>query len=168
MAILTPAETVICLVLPFAFAGLDRGIGGMLRRSVTVACALAAAIALGLAGFGFLGVVISVWLVYRTLPWKIGGSTTPRTPAQIAGAFARHALPVAAVIGGNVWFGTPWSAALPFVVYAAFATGLAFAYARHVDDLSARGLGDYGEANDALETARGALFGLAVVWAMMA
>lgn len=155
------------ILLPFAFAGLDRGIGGMLRRSILVACALAAAIALGLAGFGFLGLIIAVWLVYRTLPWRIGGSITPRTPAEIAGSFARHALPVVAVIGGNVWFApTPWSAALPFVVYAAFATGLAIAYARHVDDLKERGLGDYGDFNDGLETARGGLFGLACVWSL--
>jgi len=168
MAILTPAETVISLLLPFVMAGLDRGIGGMLRRSITVACALAAAIALGLAGFGFLALIIAVWLVYRTLPWRIGGSITPRTPAEIAGAFARHALPVVAVPMAHVWFApTPLSAALPFVVYAAFATGLGIAYARHVDDLKARGLGDYGDFNDGLETARGGLFGAAVIWALM-
>lgn len=150
------------VLFPVVFALADRGIGGGFQRSIVVAFMLVFAIGLGLSGYGFAGVLTATWTIYRTLPWSIGGTITPRTPVQLAGAFARHAGPSVAVLGSAVWFGTPPQAALPLVIYGAIATGLAFAYARHVDE----GEGDGVEANNLLEGVRGFLFGLAGVWAL--
>jgi hypothetical protein len=149
------------VALPIVFALSDRGIGGLLRRSFVVGTLIAAAIALGWMGYGFLAVLIIVWLVYRTIPWKVGGSLTPRRTGQVLGSLARHAMPMLAVVGGSVWFGTKPEAAIPLAVYAVAATALAVAYARFVDGLASMNLGENGEANDKLEIVRGALFGLA-------
>lgn len=159
-------EALLCFLLPLAFCGADRGIGGLVNRWFVIIPLLAGAIALKLAGFGFVGLIAAVWLFYRSIPWEVGGTITPRGPLQIAGSFLRNCLPMAAVPMGHVWFDVPLKAALPFSIYAVFATGLAIAYARAVDDLASRGLGESGEINDNLEMIRGFLFGLGAVWAM--
>lgn len=157
----TPMNIVFLIVLPLLFAVADRGIGGALRRSIVIGAALAVAIGLGLAGYGFLAILVAIWATYRTIPWQIGGSTTPRGPGQIAGALVRHALPAVAVVGGNVWFATPWTAAIPLLAYAVATTAMAVSYAGHVDELIETGGADNGGYNDKLEIARGAAFGLA-------
>lgn len=152
---------VFLLVLPVLFAVADRGIGGALRRSFVVATALAITITLGMVGHGFLALIIAVWVLYRTLPWEIGGTITPRGAGRIAGAFARHALPAVAVVGGHAWFATPWAAAIPLLAYAVAATAMAVGYAGHVDEMAEAGGYDDGDYNDRMETIRGAAFGLA-------
>lgn len=159
--------TILFMILPTVFAGADRGIGGGARRSIVVASMLLLAGGLGLLGQGLAAILIATWLIYRTIPWSVGGTITPRGAAQIIGALARHAGPCLAIVGGNVWFGTPPQAAIPLAAYAVFATGLAVWYAHHVDNLAARGLGETGEANDILELIRGLSFGLAAATATL-
>lgn len=154
-------KELLLILSPALFALADRGIGGLLRRSFVVGTLIAAAAGLAYLGFHFLALLIVVWLVYRTIPWKVGGSLTPRTTGQIIGSLFRHALPTVAVVGGNVWFGTSFHAAIPLLTYAVVATVLSVSYARLVDNLAAKGLGENGDANDLQEIIRGALFGLA-------
>lgn len=154
-------KELLVILLPVLFALADRGIGGLFRRSFVVAPMVVAAAGLAYLGFHFLALLIVLWLIYRTMPWKVGGSLTPRGPAQIAGSFLRHALPTLAVVGGNVWFGISYHYAIPLLAYAVVATLLSVSYARLVDGLARMSLGEDGEANDKQEVIRGAVFGLA-------
>jgi len=148
-------EPVLYMLLPVVFCAADRAIGGGWRRSITVALMLIGAIAVGLAGFPFAGLLVAAWLIYRTVSWSVGGTITPRGPRQIAQAFLRHASPAVAVVGGHVWFGTPHAAALPLVIYGALATGLAVAYAAHIDSGdSVDGI----KENNSLKVVRGAAY----------
>lgn len=149
------------ILLPALFALADRGIGGLFRRSFVIAPMVVAVGALAYFDHRFLALLVALWMVYRTIPWDVGGTLTPRGPVQIIGSFVRHALPTAAVLGGNVWFGTSFHTAIPLLAYAVVATVLSVSYARLVDDLKSRGLGENGEANDKQEIIRGAVFGLA-------
>ena len=157
-------DVLVYCALPIIFCAADRAIGGGFRRSITVALMLIGAIGLGIGGYGFAGLLIAAWLIYRTVPWSVGGTITPRGPRQIAQAFLRHASPAVAGVGGNVWFGVQPQSAIPLVIYGALATGLAVAYAAHIDSGdSVDGI----EENNNLEIVRGAAYGLACVWALM-
>lgn len=155
------------ILLPGVFALADRGIGGLLRRSFVVGAMLLGVVALAYFDQSFAALLVAVWLVYRTIPWKVGGSTTPRTPVEVAASILRHGMPALAVLLAHTWYGVDPRAALPIAAYALVATGMGMAYAKHVDDLVRRGLGDNGDYNDKLEAMRGGLFGLTAALAIM-
>lgn len=163
------------LLIP-AYALADRFTGGgwpaldakLPGRSL--AWAAAACIALGyLVGGWPLAAMGLAWGAYRSLPWSIGGTITPRG-AQIPAAFARHALPalVPAALWVNHVAGGDWRI-LTFacLAYALAATVLAVAYAREVDALIATGRTDNGDFNDRVELIRGAAYGAALAgWSL--
>ena len=168
----------LALILIPAYALADRFTGGgwpdldakLPGRSL--AWAAAACVGLGyLVGGWPLAVMGLAWGVYRSLPWNIGGTTTPRG-AQIPAAFVRHAMPVivpAALWANNVPGGDWRLLVFACLAYALAATGLAVAYAREVDDLIATGRPDNGDFNAKVELARGGVFGAALaVGAMIA
>lgn len=144
------------------FAWADRTVGGAGRRSH----AFGAVVALGLAT-GFLGHLWAVtglsvaWVLYRSLPWKIGGSTTPHG-GQIAASFARHAIPALAAL--ILWRGGwgPMASFYAMILYAAAATALSVSYATAIDKLKAAGGSENGQINSKYELARGAFFGIAL------
>lgn len=155
------------ILLPGVFALADRGIGGLLRRSFVVGGMLLGAAVLGYFNQPLAALLIAVWLVYRTIPWKVGGSITPRTTMEIGASLLRHAMPALAVLLAYTWYGVDPQAALPIAAYALAATGMGVAYANHVDKLASQGLGDNGDYNDRLEAVRGGLFGFAAALALM-
>jgi len=154
------------ILLPLAYAFADRFGGGGLPalddrlpgRAVFWGALLCAGV--GYLVFGPPAAVLAlVWLVYRTPGWKVfGGSATPTNPKEIAGTFARHimAMPMAVPVG--YWFGLPYLMfVVAFTAYAVASTLLAMWYSK-----TKNADGD----NAFLETARGALFGAAVVVSM--
>lgn len=137
-----------------------------------LAWAAAACIGLGyLVGGWPLAVMGLAWGVYRSLPWSIGGTTTPHG-AQIPAAFVRHAVPaiVPAALWANGTQGGDWRLLVfACLAYALAATVLAVAYAREVDGLIATGRPDNGDFNANVELIRGAAYGAALAaWAMLA
>lgn len=114
----------------------------------------------------FLGEMALGWIVYRSLPWKVGGSMTPRTGAEKLGSFLRHCMPamLAAVlylIGGKVVWAMDISffSILPFIAYGMFATMLAIDYA-HATDFFVSNNTPLSDINAKQEFDRGLAFGL--------
>jgi hypothetical protein len=149
------------------FAWADRTVGGAGKRSIAFGAVLACALAAYLVSRNApLAVMLAIWVFYRSLPWKVGGGTTPRR-WQIMGAFLRHAIPAAA---GLLLFLGHYAPDLKFtfmgLAYAVVATALAVNYAREIDALTARGLPESGQ-NATQECARGAAYGAAIAAAMI-
>ena len=76
------------------FAAADRGIGKG-QRSIHFGLVFIYAAAAWLSGERFVAWLALSWALYRSLPWSIGGTTTPRTDRQKVGSLLRHALPAA-------------------------------------------------------------------------
>lgn len=141
------------------FAWADRTVGGAGRRSVAFLAVLAFGIAAGVLAhlWGVLGLCLA-WIAYRSLPWRIGGTTTPHG-VQVIGSLARHLLPafgaVITMLGG-------WSPLVPvyaLVIYGVSATALSVSYATAIDRLIASGGHENGQVNARYELARGFIFG---------
>lgn len=168
----------LALILIPAYALADRFVGGgwpdLDAKLPGRSLAWGAAVCIGLGylvGGWPLAVMGLAWGVYRSLPWSIGGTTTPHG-GQIVGALLRHAMPVLvpAALWANHVPGGDWRL-LTFacLAYALAATGLAVAYAREVDDLIAIGRPDNGDFNANVELIRGATYGAALAaWAVVA
>lgn len=162
-----PALTVAVWALVPLFAWADRVVGGGGRRSLAFGLALLAGVILWAASHDPLPVGMALtWIAYRSMPWKVGGSTTPRSPGQIGGALARHALPlgVAAVLH-HAGAASP-ALLLHLGAYALIATALAVYYARKVDALAAAGRAEDGRVNAFIEVVRGGAFGAALAFGM--
>ena len=135
---------------------LDKVLPGRAAFWGALLCAGSGYLLLGYQGAAF----AAVWLAYRTPPWKVppGSSATPRGPFEITMTLVRHAVPVLAgafIIAKG--FGLDLRTLLPFAAFAVFATALAAAYAK-VRRKPER-------FNAILEAARGAAFGVAVLFA---
>ncbi|MFD1189762.1 hypothetical protein [Phenylobacterium conjunctum] len=151
------------------FAWADRTVGGAGRRSLAFGLVLLAGVVLWALSRDLTPVSMAlVWIGYRSLPWKVGGSTTPRGPGQVARALMRHAWP-AAIAAVMHYAGAASSAlVLHLASYALVATGLAVFYAHRVDVLAARGEAEDGRLNAFIEGIRGAAFGAALAFALSA
>lgn len=123
------------------------------------------------AGVGYLAsgwplaVMAVIWGLYRCLPWRIGGSTTPRGAGQLVAAFLRHAMPAGAAVafainevGGFNW----WALAAFLGLYAIGATALAASYTSYIAQLVRRRAIDDGSFNARVELMRGGMFGAAL------
>lgn len=154
------------LAIPL-FTAADRGIGGLFRRSYVYGALLLIAAALTYFKEYPAAIITVVWGLYRSLPWKIGGSTTPRTAEQIIGAFLRHLSPSLAVFICWQQFGVDPKMFLPFGFYAVIATGLAYAYGRDVDAMARAGIAELGQVNEKVELVRGFVFGVAAAVALI-
>lgn len=101
--------------------------------------------------------LLAAWLAYRNVPWKLGGTTTPRTPAQMVGSLVRHSVPLLAaaplVINGLIQLSATW----PLAVFAVFATLQHIGYAKYIDSVAAEDT----SVNAAIEITRGLAFGAA-------
>lgn len=106
---------------------------------------------------GLPAVVLAViWCVYRA---AFGFSTGTTTGANLASTLMRHILPAPVVLFWAVHFEAPFWVVGAFVAYAIAATVLA----RWNGKQAAAGQ----DGNDVVETARGALYGVATVFALM-
>lgn len=153
----------LALVLsPLLFALADRAVGGAGKRSIAFGAVVLTGLILGLLThqWAVTGLHIA-WVLYRSLPWKIGGTTTPHG-SQIAASFARHAIPAFAAL--ILWRGGwgPLTAVYALVGYAAAATALSASYAAAIDRLKASGGQEHGQINAKYELARGLFYGLAL------
>lgn len=146
------------------FAAADRGIGRG-QRSLHFGLVFVYAAAAWLAGERFVAWVALSWAFYRSLPWSIGGTTTPRTQWQKVASFCRHAYPAAlasaAYTAGLAPWALAWAAMLFLLVYAAYATKLAVHYAEEVDYCAAWGRPEPDWLNATQEEDRGFAFGIA-------
>lgn len=165
-------------LLPVAYALADSFAGGSLGKA---AKALDEKLpgraafwgALLCAGLGFLSAGVHgalmglVWLIYRTIPWKVfGGSATPVGTREIAGTFARHLIAMLAVVV-VFWAGKPvLPAALLFGWFALMATGLAIGYGQFNLGAQRRRVPIPKGVNTFVEIARGFCFGLAVAFSL--
>ena len=114
----------------------------------------------------FLGEMALGWIVYRSLPWKVGGSMTPRTVGEKIGSFLRHCMPAMLavalyILGGKVVWAMDISpyVPLPFLAYGLFATVLAIDFA-HATDFFVSNSEPLEDVNAKQETDRGLAFGL--------
>ena len=144
------------------FAGADRIVGGAGKRSVAFGAVVAAGLAAGFLGhlWGVTGLCVA-WVLYRSLPWKVGGGTTPHGK-QIPAAFLRHAIPMGAAL---ILFLGGWGPGASFYAMGAFAviaTALAVSYATAIDKLILTGGSETGQINGKYELIRGAFYGLAL------
>lgn len=149
------------LLLSPIFAAADRIVGSDLKNPKSlgnglVIVPLAAMCALGTWGPAAL---VATWLLYRNIPWTIGGTTTPRTPRQIAGSLARHAMPAVTAITCTVFGLVSPMAAYGMVLYAVAATSLSVGFAAYIDELKP-GEPEDTSVNATIELARGAIFGM--------
>lgn len=145
------------------FAWADRTVGGAGRRSLAFGLVLLSGVLAWALTHNLTPVTIAAaWIVYRSMPWKVGGGTTPRTPAQIIGALARHSMPAAVAWVLHYAGAAPQALYACLGVYGVLATAFAVDYARTVDALAARGVAEDGRHNAALEVVRGAAFGAAL------
>jgi len=155
------------------FSVADRTIGGGGRRSLAFAAVFALALAFwGLGELGFTVMALS-WALWRSLPWSLGGTTTPRTLGQQAACVARNMIPALACYGWGVWQRdlVATGAALLLIPWAAVATGLSTGYAKGVDRYAAMGLPEPVWLNERVELVRGQTFGaaflgLGALWAV--
>ncbi len=108
-------------------------------------------------------IMAHVWILYRSLPWKVGGSMTPRTGPELAASFARHALPglvCAAVLTGSdpgFWATGQWGFLAVFFAFACLATVQHQRYGRLV--WSSRPV-NLAVENAHIESTRGAAYGV--------
>ncbi len=162
-------------VLLFAWA--DRKVGGDDPNPKSTGYGRVALYAALCGGVGFLvgahalltlAAMAVAWVVYRSLPWRVGGSMTPRTTGERVASFARHALPALVLVALHFAAGSSpllppvkLIAALPFLVYAAHATSLAIGFAKTAD--GARYEHVVADANAKVEKSRGLSFGFAML-----
>lgn len=145
------------------FAWADRTVGGAGRRSLAFGLVLLA----GVIGWALTHSLTPVtmacaWMAYRSLPWKVGGGTTPHTLEQVAATFARHSMPAFVALALHLAGATPDTLPALLGIYACIATWQAVDYARQVDALAAAGRPEDGGLNAVFEIARGAVFGAAL------
>jgi hypothetical protein len=126
------------------------------------------------AGVGFLvagpaGALLGlVWLAWRTPAWKLvpGSSATPRTAKEVAATFVRHAIPIPLSVPVAIWTAhDPVRFAVFMGVFALLSTVLAAGYGKITADPDADAE-DAADANNILELARGAAFGLCAAGAL--
>lgn len=145
------------------FAWADRTVGGAGRRSLAFGLVLLSGVLAWALTHSLTPVTIAcAWIVYRSLPWKVGGGTTPRTLAEVAGAWARHSMPAGVALALYLAGAAPEALPAFLGLYGCVGAGMAAAYARKVDALAARGAAEDGRFNATLEVARGAAFGAAL------
>lgn len=178
---LIPALAAACAVPLFAWA--DRKVGGDDKnpKRTGYGAVLAYGAALVAASFYFpgfrdlavIGALTAIWCAYRSLPWKMGGSTTPRTTGEVVKAFIRHMLPGLLLgglwlAGGSVPHVPTFSifALAPFPLYAAYATAGQVRFAQLVDRTNDDAV--VRKANAQTETSRGLAFGVAFLIAGLA
>lgn len=144
------------------FAWADRTVGGAGKRSVAFGAVVALGLAVGLLGhlWGATGLCVA-WVLYRSLPWKVGGGTTPHG-GEILGALLRHAIPMAAALILFLGGWGPLVAVYAMGGFALAATALAVSYASAIDKLIASGGSENGQVNSKYEIARGAFYGAAL------
>jgi hypothetical protein len=114
-----------------------------------------------------------IWSAYRSLPWKVGGSTTPRTQPEIVASLLRHSMPAMgyAVLflaaGTAVWLPKIelWPVSL-FLAFAVFATTKSVEFAKIVDNTNSEDV--VRAANATVETERGVVFGFALFFVGLA
>lgn len=119
-------------------------------------------------GLVTLGEMAMIWIGYRSLPWKVGGSMTPRTTAEKVASFARHALPGVCLAAlcfahGNGILAPEIRpiAAFPFLVFAAYATSLSLTFTRAADNAGSSAI--LAAVNADIEHRRGAGYGFAML-----
>ena len=165
------------LVASFAgyavFSVADRTIGGGGRRSLAFAAVFGLALAFWNVGERGFAVMALAWALWRSLPWSIGGTTTPRTTAQQVACWVRNMIPALACYGWGMWQRdlVAMGAALLLIVWAAVATGLSTGYAKSVDRYAAMGIYEPAWMNERVELLRGQTFGaafflLGALWAV--
>jgi len=154
------------------FAAADRTIGGGGRRSLAFAAVFALALAFWFLGEPLFTVVALAWALWRSLPWSIGGTTTPRTFGQKVGALLRNLIPAAAALCWGLWAGDAVALAgsLAFFVWAVLATDLSVEYGEQIDRYAGTG-SEVPWLNEHVEVRRGQLFGatflgLGALWAV--
>lgn len=162
-------------VLLFAWA--DRKVGGDDPNPKSTGYGRVALYAALSAAVGFLtethalltlGAMALIWIVYRSLPWKVGGSMTPRTSAERLATLARHSLPALGLVALHLAAGaSPLApevrpiAVLPFIAFAAFSTSLSINFAKAADGAKFEHV--VADANAKVEKSRGMAFGLAML-----
>lgn len=164
------------------FGWADRKIGGddpnpkstgFGRIAIYVALCFAVAFLASAPVLWTLGSMAVIWSVYRSLPWKVGGSTTPRTQTEILAAFVRHGMPaigygILCLAGGtNLWLPLIeyWPVSL-FLAFAVFATTKSVEFAKTVDNTNSEDVARL--ANAQVETERGVVFGFALFFCGLA
>lgn len=149
------------LLLSPLFMAADRIVGSDLKNPKSIGnglvlVALAATSVMGEWGGAALS---ATWLIYRNIPWRIGGTTTPRTSTQVVGCFLRHAMPACVAVPCAVFGLIHPFAAYGFLLYALAATSLNVGFAHYIDAL-ASGAPEDPTVNANIELARGAIFGM--------
>jgi hypothetical protein len=144
------------------FSTADRTIGGAGRRSVAFAAVFGVALAFWGLGLWMFVVLALSWALWRSLPWSIGGTTTPRTFGQKAGVLLRNLMPTAAVLAWAIWQRDPvaFASTPALFVWAVLATDLSVEYAEQIDRYAGMGI-EPPWLNERVEVRRGQLFGLA-------
>lgn len=144
------------------FAWADRTVGGAGKRSVAFGAVVALGVAVGVLGhlWGVTGLAVA-WVLYRSLPWKVGGGTTPHG-GEIIAALMRHAIPMGAALVLYLGGWGPLASVYAMGGFALAATALAVSYAGAIDKLIASGGSENGQVNSKYEIARGAFYGLAL------
>ncbi|MEI6439003.1 MAG: hypothetical protein WCO83_02250 [Alphaproteobacteria bacterium] len=159
------------------FAWADREVGGDNPNPKSTGYGRVALYAVLAGGVGFLtsthglltlGAMALIWIAYRSLPWKVGGSMTPRTSGEKLATLARHSLPALGLVVLYFAAGaSPFApevrpvALLPFIAFAAFATSLSIGFTKVAD--AAKFEHVVADANAKVEKTRGLAFGLAML-----
>lgn len=146
------------------FAAADRIVGSDMKNPKSLGNGLVIVPIAAMSVLGAWGGVAmaAAWLLYRNLPWAIGGTTTPRTTRQALGALARHSMPCAAA--AICWLSglLPGGAVFAFLLFAPLVTVLDLYRASDVDARAHFGLEENLRLNTKIELCRGALFGSAL------
>lgn len=153
---------------PLLWAALDRFWGSDIDFKGKKLLIAAVSLGFGFVAAGLVGLAFGVlWFIYRTEDFK-GGAGAPETSAERQKALAHHALILPFALGIAAVAHLQMLVAVPaFALYVAGAVSLAVAYGQATLRHKAAGEGG-GKENVAVELARGALFGLAVLLSILA
>lgn len=150
-------------LIPF-FAFVDRLLGSDVNRAKSIGNTSVFILSLWMA---FVNPIISffmaTWLIYRNIPWSIGGTTTPRSNKQIIGSLLRHGVFIVPTTVDILMGWLPlYSITFP-ILYSIIVTLGLIQYSKHIDDRIKKGLPENPKFNASIEILRGALFGLMLV-----